>query len=124
MSFPTATSLRLAGFAVLIMSLTIADATLKSGRAESGLHFVKWCQGDPYKPWVAAAREVETPSGKRGTLTANQLVRKARSAAREGRDDDAIAYIKVCQWHNQGSYGDIDRDREAILEYLRNLEMM
>ena len=124
MSLTTATSLRLAGFAVLTMSLTFAQATLESARAESGLHSVQWCLGDPYKPWDPAAHEVDTPHGKRGTLTAFQLVRKARSAAREGRDDDAIAYIKACQWHNQETYEDIDRDRAAILEYLRNLEMM
>jgi hypothetical protein len=124
MSYSTVVSLRPAGFAALIVSVMLAGATLESARAESGLHFVYWCQGDPYKPWDPAAREVETPGGKRGTLTANQLVRKARWAAREGRDDDAIAYIKACQWHNQESYKDIDRDRAAILEYLRNLEMM
>ena len=71
-----------------------------------------------------AATEVATPDGKRGDRTAFQLIRAARAAARAGRDDDAIAFIKVCQWHNQESYEDIDRDRAVILEYLRNLEMI
>ena len=113
-----------AGFAALILVALAAEGAIDSARAESGLHYVQWCYGDPYKPWDEAAKEVATPDGKRGDRTAFQLVRAARAAARAGRDDDAIAFIKVCQWHNQESYEDIDRDRAVILEYLRNLEMI
>lgn len=111
-------------FCILSTLGFVFSAALSPAGALSGIHHAEWCNFDPYKPFVEAAREVATPDGKRGQRTGHQLMRAARAAARSGRDDDAIAFVLVCQWHNESARKDVKRDRDAVLKYLKELEMM
>jgi len=104
----------------LIPAIFLATAALISPAMASGVANVQWCEQDTHLPARGAAWSQRTPDGGiRGPRSAAQLIGHAREAARAGRDNEAIEWALVCQYHNAGAADQIRADREAVLRYLR-----
>ena len=99
--------------------LSLAFVLLATGPALAGVGHVQWCEAHsepaPEGPWLLA----EGPDGSlRGIRSPAELVRRAKDEAR--RDPKAaIEWAKSCRWGNRAASDEIDRDREAVLDYLR-----
>jgi hypothetical protein len=107
---------------VLGLSLTLA-AMLATAPAQAGegLGHARWCETDTSAPAQAPAMAAVAPDGKlRGTRSAAVLVAEAKSAAKAGRDEEALAWLRLCQWHNQDAQNAIGADRADVLSWLNS----
>jgi len=89
----------------------------------SGVDDAKWCAGPGatkmIKDQPMGPPSVCTKYLGLGLKTQNQLANEARQAAKEGRNDDAIEALKICQCHNPGSRAAIDADRDEVIKWLK-----
>lgn len=105
----------IASAAALYISVVCSGA-----HAGEGLNNAKWCETQTGAPADARAMAATAPDGKlRGTRSAAVLIAEARNAARSGRDDEAMAWARLCQWHSQHNQQSIDADRAAVLAWLK-----
>jgi hypothetical protein len=96
---------------VLLVAATATAGTLDN---------VIWCEQHPEAPARAAAYLAMAPDGqKRMQRSAAELIKRAREAANACRDDEAIEWVALCQWHNPGAQKDVRENRVAVLGYLR-----
>lgn len=93
----------------------------QSALAGDGLTNVQWCLTQTGAPSQSLAMAANDPDGKpRGTRSAAVLVAEAKNAAKAGQDDRAMAWARLCQWHNSGAQATIDADRAAVLAWLKS----
>jgi hypothetical protein len=89
--------------------------------AGDGLNNAKWCETQTAAPAQSFVMAQKMPDGKlRGTRSAATLIAEAKGAARAGRDDEAIAWVRACQAHNPHAQQTIDADRAAVLAWLKS----
>src|SRR6266571_5162366 len=86
----------------------------------TGVGNAQWGEHETASPAQAPEMLKLDPHGRpRGTRSAATLFAEARNAARAGRDDEAIAWLLLCQSHNAGAQTEIRADRAAVLSYLK-----
>jgi hypothetical protein len=91
-----------------------------TGTQPDGISAVQWCAANNNSPADAMAKLATMPNGKiRENASAAALIKLARQKAKEGRDNEAIQWAELCQWHNEAEQNAIERDRDAVLRYLR-----
>lgn len=86
-----------------------------------GIVHAQWCADTKQGTVQEQERIVKMPDGQdRGTRTASELYDHAVTAAKEGKDDEAILWLTHgCQHHNPEAAKSIRQERTSVLEYLK-----
>ncbi|UIN38464.1 hypothetical protein [Methylobacterium oryzae] len=81
---------------------------------------LSFCKNDKDPPASLKAIAAKGPDGEmRGMASAADLYQRAVGAAKAGKDEIAISWIVLCQWHNPSVQADIKLNREQILSILK-----
>jgi hypothetical protein len=87
--------------------------------AADGLSAVKACERDDNPP-EDYQRLAILPNGEtRGSDTAAKLVKTARQKAKEGKDEEAVRWVALCQAESKEQEA-IRSDAEAVLRCLKD----
>ena len=106
------------GLATVGLAMLALICDLTASRAD-GLSAVKACESDTERP-EDTARLTIMPNGEpRGGDTAAALIKMARQKAKEGKDAEAIEWAALCNFSDPAEQAAIKRDRQTVLEYLK-----
>ncbi|MCJ2103821.1 hypothetical protein MKK70_00180 [Methylobacterium sp. E-041] len=98
------------GLALVLMNLSCNAGVIDD---------LNFCKNDKDPPASLKAVAAKGPDGEmRGMASAADLYQRAVGAAKAGKDEIAIDWIVLCQWHNPPVQAEIRLNKEQVLGIL------